>query len=300
MLTGTGLWLYQDEASLQQLGYLLHQVARGELSPQVAAEQLGLAPGGEAERGVVAVVPIRGVLMQRGGWLGNGYDALADTMDALAADPEVRSIVLDVDSPGGTVYGIDNAGRAIREASKRKRVVGVANSMAASAAYWLLSQAGEVVVAPQGDVGSIGVYILHLELSKLLEDIGIQATVVREPERKADINIVEPLSKDARGWMEARVHDSYQRLLATVAEARGTTPENVAATYGQGRLVEADQAVALGLADRVGTLRQVVAELVTEPDRAQRMQAAEREKWRERLALMKMQAGPVDQTAVRE
>src|SRR5690606_12609791 len=110
----------------------------------------------------------------------------------------VGTIVLDVDSPGGGVYGVAEFAEEIYKARGQKRIVAVANSMAASAAYWIATAADELVVTPGGEVGSIGVYMLHEDWSGAYEKAGIKPTVIKFGENKAEGIDVEPLSESAQ------------------------------------------------------------------------------------------------------
>ena len=98
---------------------------------------------------------------------------LAQRVNALANDPAVGMIVLDVDSPGGVVTGTPEAADAIYAAAKRKKVVALVNPLCASAGYWLASQASEIIAVPSADIGSIGVYQLHWDDSQFWADRGM-------------------------------------------------------------------------------------------------------------------------------
>jgi signal peptide peptidase SppA len=152
------------------------------------------------------------------------------------------------------------------------------DTLAASAAYWIASQADEIVVTPSGDVGSIGVLVMHDDVSKAEEMAGFKTTVISAGKYKAEGHPFEPLSDEARGELQKLVDDVYAMFVADVAQGRGTTAEAVRSGYGQGRLQLANDAVASGLADRVdtidSTLEQLGAVAVTnEPEAATTRQA---------------------------
>src|SRR5215467_6271108 len=129
-------------------------------------------------------------------------DGIRARLEAAAANPDVSAIVLDVDSPGGTVAGTPETAAAVRRAAEVKPVVAVANSLAASAAYWIASQASSLVVGPSADVGSIGVISAHIDRSKMLEDMGLRVTVVSAGRYKAEGNPFAPLSDEAKANMQ--------------------------------------------------------------------------------------------------
>ncbi|MGZ5532858.1 MAG: S49 family peptidase, partial [Methylomonas sp.] len=112
--------------------------------------------------GAIAVIPVYGVLTQRPPQNISGPGAtstaqIAQAVKAAANDSNVAQILLDFDGPGGSVYGTLEAGDEIYKARQQKPVIGIANSMAASATFWLASQCSEFYCTPGGEVGSIGV-----------------------------------------------------------------------------------------------------------------------------------------------
>ncbi len=213
--------------------------------------------------GGVAVVPVYGIISQRMNLMtamsgGTSTDLLAAHLDQLVADPQVKGIVLDVDSPGGSVYGVQELGERILAARGVKRIVAVANAQAASAAYWLASAAEEVFVTPSGEVGSVGVISAHVDSSQAQEAEGMKWTLVTAGKYKAELSDLVPLASEARDYMQSRVDDYYRAFVGAVAKGRGTTPEAVRDGFGEGRMVGAKEAVRLGMADRVGTLADAV------------------------------------------
>lgn len=246
--------------------------SRVELLPE--AEFEAMRGRASARAGDVATVPLKGVLMPPiGGLLGllmgaGGLQAFQSQLSEAANDPEVGVIVLDVDSPGGMVDQIPETAEMVRAAKARKPVVAVANTQAASAAYWLASQADEIVVTPSGDVGSIGVYTLHRDLSEQHAMKGIAPTLISAGKYKVEGNPFEPLNDSARSAMQADVDDYYRMFTGAVADGRGVSAEEVRSGYGEGRSLHAKQAVSAGLADRVATLADTVRRVTSPAGRA--------------------------------
>jgi signal peptide peptidase SppA len=204
----------------------------------------------------VAIVPVMGALSRRGtfitSWLGWAtYDGLAAQLRALMADPDIGTIVLHVDSPGGSVYGVEDAAQAVAEAAKKKTVIAVADGLMASAAYWIASQATEIVATPGSDVGSIGVIAVHLDESKALEIAGLTPTLITAGKFKGEGHPAVPLSEDDHAALQARVDAQYALFVARVAKGRKATPEEVRSGYGEGRVLPATAAQKAGLVDRV-------------------------------------------------
>lgn len=214
---------------------------------------------------VVAVIGVIGVISQRAAQVddlsgpgGTSVERLAARFRSAVNDGNVKAIVFDVDSPGGGVYGVQELADEIRSARGSKPIVAVSNSLAASAAYWLASSADELVVTPSGEVGSIGVYSAHEDVSAALEAEGVKVTLVAAGKFKVEGNPFEPLSEEARTAIQGRVDDYYQSFVRAVAKGRGVAPDDVRKGFGQGRVVGAKQAVDEKMADRVDTLDETV------------------------------------------
>ena len=239
-------------------------------------EGVQAAPPGstmQARGGAIAVLPLYGVISQRAGMMqemsgGTSCEAFCAQIRHLAADPGIVAIVVDVDSPGGSVFGVPEAAQAIFEARSAKPIVAVSNSLNASAAYWLTSQAHEIVASPSSETGSIGVYMAHCDESEAHAKAGERYTLVSAGKYKVEGNPFEPLSEEALAEMQGRADRVYGDFVAAVARGRGVSADAVRSGYGQGRVVGAKQAVALGLADRVDTLEGTLARLSTPQARA--------------------------------
>lgn len=219
--------------------------------------------------GAVAVLPLTGVLTPRGSFLsmlfGGGAGGLMDfreTFQQAVADPDVGAIVLDVDSPGGLIDLVPETAEEVRAARGQKPIVAVANTLAASGAYWIAAQADELVVTPSGDVGSIGVYVMHEDWSGFNEQTGIDVTYISAGKYKTEGNIDEPLSDEAREAWQSEVDDLYTMFVDSVAAGRNVTSDTVIADYGEGRTLLAARSLKAGMVDRVATLEQVVGEFL--------------------------------------
>jgi signal peptide peptidase SppA len=261
-------------AMLNTIQGILSERMRGSIpTAEEIAARIGDPEGADSPRrkgqrmaGSVAVLPVFGVLMQRVDMMtemsgGTSVDKLAQAFRALVADPSVGTIVLDVDSPGGGVYGVAEFAAEIFAARGQKRVVAVADSMAASAAYWIATAAEELVVTPGGQVGSIGVYMLHEDWSGAYEQAGVVPTVIKYGENKAEGINAEPLSDAAKEHFQETVNAYGEMFTAAVAAQRGVSKATVLRDFGQGRMFLAEQAVALKMADSVGTLQQTLMRL---------------------------------------
>lgn len=214
-------------------------------------------------RADVAVIPLVGTISHRMGMMaqssgGTSVEAFTREFRAALADPQVAAIVLDVDSPGGSVSGIDEISTEIYRARGIKPITAIANTMMASAAYWIASAADELAITPSGEVGSIGVIAAHEDQSGLYDRMGVKVSLVTAGKYKAENNPFEPMTEEGRAAIQARVDESYVRFTRAVARNRGIAVDRVRSEFGEGRMVGAQEAVRRGMADRVATFDDVV------------------------------------------
>jgi signal peptide peptidase SppA len=216
--------------------------------------------------GSIAVLPITGIITQRGG-MDDASMPLFSTaafgryLRTLIADPKIDTILLDIDSPGGSVSGVPELAKIIFDARSEKRVVAIANSFAASAAYWLGCAASEFYCTPSGEVGSIGVFSAHEDYSKHLEKLGIKVTLISAGEFKVEGNPYEPLSDAAHASIQADVDSYYAMFLDAVAKHRGVTASHVKKNFGKGRTLMAEAALSVGMIDDVLSFDEVIEKL---------------------------------------
>lgn len=283
-------WALRRE-TLAMFQMLLHRAASNvKLSDEEIKAAIGDAPAAAADRkqreqgaggGVIAVLPIFGVIAHRAHLVqdisstaGTSTELLGHAFRAAMADTSVSAIILDIDSPGGSVFGVGELAAEIHAARGQKRIVASVNSQAASAAYWLAAAADEIVITPGGIAGSIGVWSAHEDWSKHLENEGVKVTLISAGKYKVEGNPYEPLSADARAAEQAMVDKYYSLFTRAVAKYRGDSSENVRAGYGEGRVLVSDDAVKAKLADRVGTFDEVVAGVQKDIRKQQRSGAA--------------------------
>ena len=209
--------------------------------------------------GAIAVLSLSGVITQHPDWMGDtsldGF--MADFMTAMK-DPAVGAILIAIDSPGGSVYGVQEASEMMRSMREQKPVVAFADSLAASAAYWIGCSASRFYCTPGGEVGSIGVWQAHMDISGMLGNAGIQTTVISAGKYKTEGNPYQPLDADAQAFMQSRVDDYYAAFVDAVASARGVTSDTVKNGMGQGRVLGAQDALKQNMIDGVMTLPQVL------------------------------------------
>ncbi len=211
-------------------------------------------------RGTTAVVPILGPIYPRSNMVsasagGTSLDAIMRDFRVAEAKDRVSRIVLLSDSPGGTVSGIGEAAGAIRNSSKP--VTAFVTGVSASLAYWLISQAGEIVLDRAAAVGSIGV------LATMSRQVGpdqggrrsVEIASSGAPMKRPDLD-----TEEGRASIQQEIDAIEGVFVADVAAGRRVTAARVLADFGRGAMVSADRAVAAGMADRIGTLESLLSE----------------------------------------
>ncbi|MDP1575589.1 MAG: S49 family peptidase, partial [Cypionkella sp.] len=174
----------------------------------------------------VAVIEVSGVLVHRGAWIGQSsgqtsYEGIATQLAVAASDPAVRGIALEIDSFGGEVAGVFDLADAIRSARGAKPVWAFVAEHAFSAGYALASQADRIILPRTGAVGSIGVVVMHADLSGQLSDAGVTVTLIHSGAHKVDGNPYAPLPDPVRARIQSEI-DAIRMLFAqTVAAGRG-------------------------------------------------------------------------------
>jgi signal peptide peptidase SppA len=219
--------------------------------------------------GAVAVVPVYGVLANKMDAFsamsgGTSYAGIKKALHAALSDDDVKAVVLDIDSPGGSVPGTEELSNEIRSLrGGEKPIIAHVNSLAASAAYWIAASADEIVVTPSGRAGSIGVYTAHDDISVALEKRGIKRTYISAGKHKVEGNETEPIGKDTLAHIQDGVNRSY---------SRGKVEDG----YGQGRTFFAEALMDRGMVDRIATLEQTLERFgaETQPAAVRRIKAS--------------------------
>lgn len=221
-----------------------------------------------AGNNTIAVLPFYGVAVQRTDAYGEALGLLSlrhftQTFRAALVDDAIGGIVLDIDPPGGSVYGIAELADEFHPARTRKPVFAAANSLGASGAYWIASAASELYVTPGGEVGSIGVVAAQQDVSKGLGRAGIQTTLIAAGRYKTEGNPFEPLGANARRHAQSRVAEYYCQFVAAVAKNRNVMEAAVRNGIGKGRLLDAARANRENMVDGVATIDEEIHGLAT-------------------------------------
>lgn len=227
--------------ALVMLGVILALVLPGQLSG--------------AGRPHVARVSIEGLIV--------ADEAQVALIDRLAADDDVRAVILAIDSPGGTTVGGEALYDALRRLADRKPVVASIGTLGTSAAYLIALASDRIFAYETSLTGSIGVLIQAPEFSRLMAEIGISVNEIKSAPLKASPSPFEAMSPDARTALQGVIDDSFAWFRDIVAQRRNLSPQELAVVT-DGRIFTGRQAMKVKLVDELGSQRQIIAWLESE------------------------------------
>ncbi|NJB66447.1 signal peptide peptidase SppA [Desulfobaculum xiamenense] len=243
----------------------------GGTQPPVAARELfGPGEGGGTDlrayelRDGVAVIAVTGVMERRMNLFqaisgGTSSQQIASRIRQAADDGAVCGILLDIDSPGGSVFAVEEIAEAVRHARASKPVVAHSYGMMCSAAYWVGATAQRVVIGSNAEVGSIGVAYVHYDRSEQDRAAGVHRTVMTAGRYKRVASDAAPLSREGQDYLQSQLDAYYSLFVDAVAEGRGVHVETVLADMADGRTFIGAEAVQAGLADEIGNLETALA-----------------------------------------
>jgi signal peptide peptidase SppA len=230
--------------------------------------------------GTTAILSIDGVLGKKMNLFteisgGTSTQLIESDFQAAMADPAAKSILLAIDSPGGTVDGTENLASEIFAArGKGKPILALGDGTMASAAYWIGSAADRVYASDKSAmIGSIGVVANHEDYSQAEKNAGVKVTPITAGKYKAIASRHEPLSADGRATIQAMVDHIYGNFVESVARNRGVTPATAAEKMGDGKIFLGHQAVNAGLVDGVSSQAALVRELNSSGQNRDRLSA---------------------------
>jgi signal peptide peptidase SppA len=265
--------LFQDQAwaihpaKLDEINAFVQARAEGRLTEAASPGKSGArAEATYQNQSGVAVIPVSGILAKKANLItqysgGTSYQLLQRDILAALYDKEVKAILLDIDSPGGTVDGAFEASDFIHSARGKKPIVAYANGLAASAAYLLGSAADSVHGYVSAQVGSIGVCLTHYDLSKRDEMRGVTRTEIYAGKYKRMGTDSKPLDDEAKAYLQDRVDHLYGLFLQGIARNRGVSMERALA-MADGKVFIGSQARSAGLLDGMATFDSVLTSLM--------------------------------------
>lgn len=223
--------------------------------------------GGYINQGGVAVIPIFGVIGKKFNMMsqisgGASTQLIERDIKAALSDSEVNSILLHIESPGGTVDGTQNLADVVAIANGIKPVVSFADGLMASAAYWIGSAASDIVSSSvTTQIGSIGVVTSHTDISKAEEQAGIKTTEISAGKYKRMTSQHAPLSKEGKALMQDQVDQLYTIFVDAIAANRGVDSEAVLEDMADGRVFLSSDAQARGMIDHIATLETTISNM---------------------------------------
>lgn len=211
----------------------------------------------------VAVIDIHGIIAKRLNLLtmisgGVSTELLKGDIKAALDNPDIKAIILDVDSPGGTVDGTKLIADYIYESRGKKPILTYANGLTASAALWIASATSAITSYNTANIGSIGVVAQHYDYSKKYENAGITKTLIYAGKYKTVGDDSKPLSSEDKDYIQGMVDELYTIFVNDIARNRGTSPSIVLKEWADGRLFLAHQAIGNGLIDGIMTLEETI------------------------------------------
>ncbi len=240
-------WMSGERATAEEIASI---TAARDSRPSVSRSGLVTQNG-------VGIVPIHGVIAKFASQVngqsqprGIGIDSVRAMFREALANPNVSSILLDVDSPGGSAAGVAEMAEEI--AASPKPVIAVADGMMASAAYWLASGASRIFASKSAAVGSIGVYTALVDDSARVHNQGMRVEIVRAGANKGRTEIGQPITDASRGEAQRSVDAIYGLFVDAVSAGRDV-PRERALELADGRLHIGSDAVSVGLADEIGS-----------------------------------------------
>lgn len=205
----------------------------------------------------VAIVPVLGAMTKKGDLCSYGMRDYIGMIERANKSDKIAGILLDMETPGGTVDGTNEFGMAVK--NSKKPVVAFGDGMVASAGYWVASQAREIIANKNNptEFGSIGVLYIHENYQAFIQkEIG-SVEIIRAPQSqdKARINVIEPMTSDQREGIVSELKDIATEFIKTVKKGRGERLQTGEENIFTGNMYKAQDALSIGMIDRLDTLQ---------------------------------------------
>lgn len=259
------LWALRDDKLHAILDFLHAQAAGEKFSAQEIEARIDRQTERQVARteGNVAVLPLHGVIANRMSMFddisgGISSERFGRNFQAAVRDSSVKAIIIDGNTPGGAVSGTAELSSMIYSARGTKPIVCHVNATLASAGFWIGSAADEIVVTPTGMVGSVGILAVVDDISGALDKAGVKKQVFKAGDFKGDGLPFSAMSEEAQARLQASVEKAYDLFVEDLARNRGVSAKKVREDFGKGAMVDATDALRLGMVDRIGTLEETL------------------------------------------
>lgn len=214
----------------------------------------------------ISVISVHGALVPRMGFIDNAceevmsYERLQNQINSALKDDGVQEIVLDINSGGGSAQGAFECADFIKKATEKKPVRAIINMNAYSGAYLIASACSEIIISKTAGVGSVGVYLKRLDLTKRYEQEGIEVHTFFRGATKVDFHPDIKLTEEEKHRIETSTEETYQMFVEYVSKNRNLTIDETIATQADTYLGQ--KAIDLGLADRLATPQDAINSIV--------------------------------------
>ena len=249
MVAVIGLYLFLSLTALKPKSTSLNLQPTNNTLNNLNASYLKFVPDTKDK---VIVISVDGVIMEADK---NGKDLISNFAAKLKAandDPNVKAVILEVKSPGGSVNASDLMWQELKEfKNSKKPLVAYFNGLAASGGYYISMQADKILATPATITGSIGVIAQVPNFSKLLDKIGVEMITVKSGARKDMLSPYKPMDPEDQKIFQSLIDNSYNRFVKLVSEGR-KMDETKVRSLADGRIYNADDALANGLIDNIG------------------------------------------------
>jgi protease-4 len=199
----------------------------------------------------IALIDIKGVI--------SNYQNTLNYLSAAEKDSSIKAVVLNVDSPGGAVGASQEIYRAIEKIRNKKPVIVSMGNVAASGGYYISAAANEIFANPGTITGSIGVIVQHIDLTNLLQKVGVEITNIKSGKNKDILYPNHKLTEENKKLIESTVKNVYEQFLNAVVKYRKIDKEKLR-SYADGRIFSGEEALKLGLVDKLGNLQDAIEE----------------------------------------
>ena len=256
-------------AILPEMLMTVLKIARGDLTIKEARDAIAARDGEllQDTRNVMmygssAVISITGPIFPRASFFkmisgGTPISAIAKDFTAALEDPNVKQIILNIDSPGGEITGVSELANMIYQARGQKPIVAYVYGLGASAAYWIASAADKIVASDTAELGSIGVVSMYTDYSEQSKKQGVQEYEVvssQSPKKR-----MTPATEDGKAEIQKLVDELADVFIASIARNRNVSTQKVIEEFGNGGVLIGQSAVKAGLADEIGSLESVLS-----------------------------------------
>ena len=245
----------RDTVAAEMLQELRHYLLTGERGEQPKEEARFTGDTVSSGRNYdvsqhVAIIPVKGVLVSGAAWYGEmSYSSIEDDVRAALDDPDVKGIAMVIGSPGGEVSGLFEFADNLSGMQGDKPIWSILDDHAYSAAYAIAASTDRITVPKAGGVGSVGVITMHLDVSKMLDDMGLKVSIIQYGERKSDYSMFKPLSDGAKTRLQGHVDAIGEMFVEMVGRNRNLSKARVRAT--EAGLYMGAEGIEAGLADVV-------------------------------------------------